>query len=46
MKLVYVPTTLAVWQRLVANGSMFKVSGTAFAVTANGLLIRLGSSRR
>jgi len=22
-----------VWQRLVANGSMFQVSGTAFAVT-------------
>ena len=33
MKRVYVPTTLAVWQRLVANGSMFQVSGTAFAVT-------------
>jgi hypothetical protein len=33
VKRVYVPTTLAVWQRLVANGSMFQVSGTAFAVT-------------
>ena len=33
MKRVYVPTTLAVWQRLVANGSMFQVSGPAFAVT-------------
>ena len=33
MKRVYVPTTLAVWQRLVANASMFQVSGTAFAVT-------------
>ena len=33
MKRVYGPTTLAVWQRLVANGSMFQVSGTAFAVT-------------
>ena len=30
---VYVPTTLAVWQRLVANASIFQVSGTAFAVT-------------
>ena len=33
MKRVYVPTTLAMWQRLVADGSMFPVSGTAFAVT-------------
>ncbi len=33
MKRVHVPTTLAVWQRLGANGSMFQVSGTAFAVT-------------
>ena len=30
---VYVPTTLAMWQRLVADGSMFPVTGTAFAVT-------------
>jgi hypothetical protein len=33
VKRIYVPTTLAVWQRLVTNGSMFQVSGTAFAVT-------------
>jgi hypothetical protein len=33
VKRVYVPTTLAVWQRLVADGSMFQVSGTAFVVT-------------
>jgi hypothetical protein len=33
VKRVYVPTTLAMWQRLVADGSMFPVSGTAFAVT-------------
>ena len=33
MKRVYVPTTPAMWQRLVAYGSMFPVSGTAFAVT-------------
>ena len=33
MKRVYIPTTLAVWQRLVADGSMIQVSGTAFVVT-------------
>ena len=33
VKRVYIPTTLAVWQRLVADGSMFQVSGTAFVVT-------------
>jgi len=27
------PDELAVWQRLVANASIFQVSGTAFAVT-------------
>ena len=30
---VYVPATLAMLQRLVADGLMFPVSGTAFAVT-------------
>jgi hypothetical protein len=30
---VYVPATLAMLRRLVADGSMFPVSGTAFAVT-------------
>ena len=30
---VYIPATLAMLQRLVADGSMFPVSGTAFAVT-------------
>jgi hypothetical protein len=30
---VYIPATLPVLQRLVADGSMFPVSGTAFAVT-------------
>jgi hypothetical protein len=40
VKRVYVPTTLAVWQRLVANGSMFQVSGTAFAVTPGRVLCR------
>ena len=29
LKRVYVPTTLAMWQRLVADGSMFPVTGTA-----------------
>jgi hypothetical protein len=28
VKRVYVPTTLAMWQRLVADGSMFPVTGT------------------
>ncbi len=31
---VYVPATLAMLQRLVADGTMFPVSGTAFAVTS------------
>jgi hypothetical protein len=30
---VYIPATLAMLQRLVADGSLFPVSGTAFAVT-------------
>ncbi len=30
---VYIPTTLAMLQRLVADGSLFPVGGTAFAVT-------------
>jgi hypothetical protein len=30
---VYIPVTLAMLQQLVADGSMFAVSGTAFAVT-------------
>jgi hypothetical protein len=30
---VYVPATLAMLQRLIADGMMFPVSGTAFAVT-------------
>jgi hypothetical protein len=30
---VYIPATLAMLQQLVADGSMFPVSGTAFAVT-------------
>jgi hypothetical protein len=30
---VYVPATLAMLQRLVADGQLFPVSGTAFAVT-------------
>ena len=30
---VYIPATLAMLQQFVADGSMFPVSGTAFAVT-------------
>ena len=30
---VYVPATLAMLQQLVADGQLFPVSGTAFAVT-------------
>src|SRR5882724_11119876 len=30
---VYIPATLAMLQQLVADGSMFPMSGTAFAVT-------------
>jgi hypothetical protein len=30
---IYIPATLAMLQQLVADGSMFPVSGTAFAVT-------------
>ncbi|AQA01423.1 hypothetical protein BVC93_02105 [Mycobacterium sp. MS1601] len=30
---VYIPATLEILQRLVADGSLFPVSGTAFAVT-------------
>lgn len=33
MTRVYIPTTLALLQRLVADGSVAPVSGTAFAVT-------------
>ena len=33
MAQVYVPATLAMLQRLVADGSLWPVNGTAFAVT-------------